>query len=295
MTRLIGVVVNPERTDVADGFVERLRDLGCTVTTTTPDDPAALADAVDELVAQGVDAVAAIGGDGTQRTVAARLAGSDVALAVVPGGTVNLLARVLGVDDLQLAASAAAGTTDRTIDLGRITADDSDAETFLLNSSSGWDAAIISHVDETTKRFGRLGFVATGIVTWVRTRTTPVEIDLDGAPWFRGRAVTVLVLNVGERGSASLHVAPDAELDDGRLDIVILRRHSIAGFLRFAVAILRGDAPPAHEASVGQAERITVRWARPVDAQCDGDGRETASTLVYAAAPQSLRIMVPNG
>ena len=288
MTRHIGVVVNPERTELADEFAERLRAHGCSVTTTTPDDAGALGDAIDELLAAGVDAIAAIGGDGTQRTVAAHLAGGDIPLAVVPGGTVNLLARVLQVDDLERAAAAAAGTEQRTVDMGRIGDD-----LFLLNSSSGWDAAIIEHVDESTKRFGRLGFVATGIATWVRTRETSVDITLDDEPWFGGSAVTVLVLNVGERGSASLHVATDAKIDDGRLDVVVLRRHSIVGFLRFAVAIARGNPPPAREASVGQAERITVRWAKPVSVQCDGDEREPASTITYAAVPATLRILVP--
>ena len=288
MTRHIGVVINPQRTDVADEFVERLRAHGCSVTTATPDHADAISSAIDDLLDQGVDAVAAIGGDGTQRTAAARLAGGGVPLAVVPGGTVNLLARVLGVDDLEHAAAAAAGTRDREMDLGLM-----GDETFLLNSSSGWDAAIIGNVDETTKRFGRLGFVATGMVTWLRTRATQVEIDLDGAPWFHGRAVTVLVLNVGQRGSASLRVAPAAEIDDGRLDVVVLRRHSIVGFLRFAAAVLRGDPPPEREASVGQAERITVKWARPVSLQCDGDEREPAATTDYSARLAALRVMLP--
>ena len=126
------------------------------------------------------------------------------------------------------------------------------------------------------------------------TRATPVEIDLGGTPWFRGRAVTVLVLNVGQRGSASLQVAPDAEIDDGRLDVVVLRRPSIVGFLRFAAAVLRGDPPPEREASVGQAERITVKWARPVSLQCDGDEREPAATTDYSARLAALRVMLPS-
>lgn len=288
MTRHIGVVINPERTDIADDFVARLRAHGCSVTTTTPDDADRLGDAIDELLARGVDAIAAIGGDGTQRTVAAHLAGGDIPLAVVPGGTVNLLARVLEVDDLERAAAAAAGTDQRTIDLGRI-----DDDLFLLNSSSGWDAAIIEQVDDSTKRFGRLGFVATGMATWLRTRATEVDIALDDEPWFDGRAITVLVLNIGQRGSASLHVATEAEIDDGRLDVVVLRRHSIVGFLRFALAIVRGDTPSAREAAVGQSQRITVTWAKPVSVQCDGDEREPAATIEYAAVPTTLRIMVP--
>jgi len=220
--------------------------------------------------------------------VAAHLADGDIPLAVVPGGTVNLLARVLDVDDLERAAAAATGTDQRTIDLGRM-----DDDLFLLNSSSGWDAAIIEQVDDSTKRFGRLGFVATGIATWLRTRETEVAIALDDEPWFHCRAVTVLVLNIGQRGSASLHVAADAKIDDGRLDVVVLRRHSIVGFLRFAVAIVRGDPLPSREAAVGQARRITVTWAKPVSVQCDGDEREPASKIAYAAVPMTLRIMVP--
>ena len=103
----------------------------------------------------------------------------------------------------------------------------------------------------------------------------------------------VLKPDVGQRGSASLRVAPDAAIDDGRLDVVVLRRHSIVGFLRFAAAVLRGDPPPEREASVGQAERITVGWARPVSLQCDGDGREPAATTAYSTQLAALRVMLP--
>lgn len=284
----IGVVVNPERIDLVDELVARLTDAGCDVTTARPDDAGGLGESVDELLAADVDAVAAVGGDGTQRLVAARLADTDTPLAVVPGGTVNLLARVLGTGDLDLAVAAIVGGETRTIDIGAL-----DDHVFVLNASTGWDAALIHAVDESAKRFGRLGYTASGVRQWFRSTTDRVTVRLDGDEWFAGEAMTVVVLNVGQRGSESMHLAPDARLDDGRLDVVVLRRKSVVDLARAAMAGLRGSPPPPDVASVGQAATVEVEWSEPSPVQRDGDDCGVATTTTYTCRPGALRIVVP--
>lgn len=289
MTRRIGVVVNPERPDVGDRVVERLRELGCEVTATTPDTPDDLGAAIDEFVADGVDAIAPVGGDGTQRTAAARLVGTDVALAIVPGGTVNLLAQVIGVDDLDVAIEAAAGTTTRAIDVALV-----DDEPYLLNASTGWDAAVIEHVDDGAKRFGRVGYTLTGIREWVRSESARVRVALDGDTWYDDAAVTVLVMNVGQRASASLHLAPDAELDDGRLDVVVLRRHSFVALMKAAWSTLRGRDVVERDVVIGQAADIVVEWEHEVAVQRDGDERDRARRTTYTVDERPLTVMSPD-
>lgn len=289
MTRRVGVVVNPERSDLGDDIVRHLCDRGCDVTTAEPGSPDAIADAIDELVANGIDVLAAVGGDGTQRTAAEQLIGTDVALAVVPGGTVNLLAAVLDVATIERTALAAAKGRERTIDVGRI-----DGEVFVLNASTGWDAAVIERVDDGTKRFGRLGFVMAGLHEWRRSEPRHVTISLDGEPWFDDSALSVLVMNVGQRASDSLHLAPDAELDDGRLDVIVLRRHSVNGLLRAAWAIVRGHDTPARDVVRAQAASIDVEWECEVAVQRDGDELPAATRTSYRSEPACLRVMVPD-
>ena len=288
MTALVGVVVNPERSELGDRVVTRLRELGCEVISTTPDAADRLVDAIDDLLEQGVTTVAAIGGDGTQRTAAGRLVGTDVALAVIPGGTVNLLAQVLGVDDVEVAISAAAGGTTRRIDVARM-----DGEPYLLNGSTGWDAAVIEHVDDAAKRFGRLGYTVTGIREWLRSEQHDVRIVVDGETWYDESAMTVLVMNVGERASDSLHVAPEAELDDGRLDVAVLRRDDARALLASAWRVLRGRSPSSRDVVFAQGREIVVEWDRDVAVQRDGDELSRARRTEYQVEERSLSVMVP--
>ncbi len=290
MTRRVGVVVNPERSDLGDDVVRLLRDQGCDVTTAEPGSPDELPDAIDSLIGDGVDVVCAVGGDGTQRTAAERLLGTDVALAVIPGGTVNLLAQVLGVDDLQTAVGAAVGDRHRMIDLARV-----DDDAFVLNASTGWDASVIEHVDDGAKRFGRLGYTLTGLREWTRAEPADVSIELDGESWYDDAAITVMVMNVGQRASESIHLAPDAELDDGRLDVIVLRRHSFVGLLRTAWSVLRDEHAPRRELVRAQAAQIVVTWAREVAVQRDGDERGRSKRTTYHVDPTALRVMVPGG
>lgn len=292
--RHVGVVVNPERTDVSDDVIQRLCSLGCTVTTARPGTPDGLRDEVSRLVADGVDVVAAVGGDGTQRTAAAALIDTDVALAVIPGGTVNLLAQVLGVDDIERATIAAAHGATRMIDVGLVVGgEDAERDVFVLNASTGWDAAVIEHVGDGAKRFGRLGYAATGLVQWFQSEANAVTVEIDGHPWYDEPALTVLVMNVGERGSASLHLAPDAEFDDGRLDVVVLRRHSAVGFARSAWNIVRSRSAPSADVRTTQGSEIVVTWADEVSVQRDGDESPPATCVRYASLPGRLRVMVP--
>ncbi len=289
MSRRVGVVVNPERPELGDEIVHLLRGHGCVVTVAEPDAPDDLAAAIDSLVAGGIEILAAVGGDGTQRTAAARLLGTDVALAVVPGGTVNLLAQVIGTADIESTARAAAAGRRREIDVGRI-----DGEAFVLNASTGWDAAVIERVDDGAKRFGRLGYTVTGIREWRRSEPRRVTIELEGASWYDEPALTVVVLNVGQRASESLYVAPDARLDDGRLDVVVLRRHSIVGLVKSAWAVLRGTEAPRQDVVRAQAAEIVIEWDREMAVQCDGDERGQARRTSYKVDPVPLHVVVPD-
>ncbi|MEO6653620.1 MAG: diacylglycerol kinase family protein, partial [Ilumatobacteraceae bacterium] len=253
-----------------------------------------LQDAIAQLVDGGVDAIAAVGGDGTQRTVAAELLDGEVALAVIPGGTVNLLAQVLGVDDVDEAVRVAATGETRIVDVGLISCDGATDDVFVLNASSGWDAAVIEQVGDGAKRFGRLGFVAAGLAQWFRTEPTPVTIDVDGRRWYADPALTVLVMNVGQRGSASLDLAPDAEFDDGRLDVIVLRRHSTIGLVRAGWRIIRGRPASTADVVTAQGAEIVVAWGKAVATQRDGDERASTDRLRYRSVPGGLRVMVPS-
>lgn len=280
----VGVVVNPERAD--DTIVDSLERVGCRVSTRTPDSPGDLTSAISALIDDGVDVIAAVGGDGTQRTAAAALIGTDIALAVVPGGTVNLLANVIGTPEIDDVADAVLSRSTRRIDLARL-----DDEVFVLNASTGLDAAVIGKLDDRYKKFGRLGIAVAGAVEWRRSTEWRVTVTGDGNTSYDGDAHSVLVMNVGNRASAEFELAADARLDDGRVDILVFRRHSLLGLSRAIWAALRGREMPSREVQVARASEAKVVWERPVPTQIDGDPLPDATTTTYTSLPGELKVV----
>jgi diacylglycerol kinase (ATP) len=282
----IAVVVNPERREELEEFLEALGDRSA-VRVIEPQGfdefAGALADA-----ATSADVVAAIGGDGTQRTAAHALKNSPACLAVVPAGTVNLLARVLGIESIDDAASAIRSGHRRTLDTGLV-----DDETFVLNASTGYDAAVMQRVDDSAKRWGRLGYFVTGLRTLSTQRPAHVRVSVDGDVFYEGRAMTVMVTNVGERGSAEFTVAPGSAPDDGQLDVVVQRSDTAPAMLRMIWALQRGRHPRAEDLLVAHGRSIDVRWAAPVPAQCDGDATGRLVEAHHRVDPGSLTVCVP--
>ncbi|MCB0966028.1 MAG: NAD(+)/NADH kinase [Ilumatobacter sp.] len=273
-------IVNPERTDAADELTDRTD-----IDLDRPERADELADRAAEAAADDdVDVVAAVGGDGTQRTVAEAIAGTDTELAIVPGGTVNLLGRVHGIESVDDAADAIERGEAHPFDLARC-----DGRAYLLNSSSGLDAAMIAAVDDRAKRFGRAGYTAMGVVELARAKPGHVTVVVDGETFHDGDALTVMVLNVGQRGSASFTIAPDARTDDGLLDVVVIAG-ARRSYLKAFWSRFRKRLPDEADARFAQGREIEVRWDDEVAVQCDGDPVDARRTIRSTVEPGAVAI-----
>lgn len=278
-------IVNPERSELAGAFDGGDADLDIEIV--EPERADDLPGAAEEAVAAGAEVVAAVGGDGTQRAVADAVAGTDTELVVVPGGTVNLLGRVLGIHDADDALAALEHGRTRPFD--RAWCNDC---SFLLNSSSGYDADVIDRTGDRAKRFGRLGYTIAGLIALLRAEPRHVTVTADGETVFDGDSLTVLVFNVPVRGSTSFRIAPDAEPDDGKLDLVVIRdrRRSL---VRFGLDRFRRRPVRDADAVVAQAATIEVRWEAAVAVQCDGDVSEHAAAIDYTVEPRAVNVRTP--
>lgn len=285
--RRVTVVVNPERGELADDLLAALADDPFEVDVRRLADAADLHREVRDAADLGASVIAAVGGDGTQRTAAGALRGSSSSLAVVPGGTVNLLGKVLGIEDVQDAAEAIRSGRTRAFDVGLV-----DDDPFVMTATTGYDAAVIHDVDDGAKRFGLAGYLGTGIRRLRRDRPRPVTVHVDGRSEFRGRAMSVLIANIAQRGSARFEVAPEAEPDDGRLDVVVLRCATLPGMLRAGAALLRGRAPDPDDVVYFQGRSVEVRWRGPMWSQRDGDDTGRGTTFRYGIDPDRVTLCV---
>jgi len=253
---------------------------------TTPEDPGC--GQTREAVAAGAGVVFAFGGDGTVMACASVLAGTPVALAVLPSGTGNLLATNLGLDsDVADGVKVATDGDRRRIDVGAV-----EDRCFTVMAGMGFDAAMIGGTSEPLKRrIGWLAYVLTGL-KHLRHRPMKVRITLDGGTPMRRRARTVLIGNVG-RLQGGIPLLPDAVPDDGYLDVAVLTPRTIGNWLGLAWGVVR-RRPVVQSMETFRAGRVDVRADRPYPRQLDGDVIGAAKSLTVTIRPAALTVCVPS-
>lgn len=246
-----------------------------------------------EAVEQGINVVVAVGGDGTINEIIQELAGSETALGVIPGGTVNVWAREVGIpQEIAAARAILVNGQTRRIDLGRV-----DGRYFLLMTGIGMDGEITYAVEKKpAKRLGVIGYLLVG--TWLvlgypAFRAT-LEID---ERIIKTTALQIVIGNTQLYGGA-IKYTWQARCDDGQLDICIVRKQSIAGRLATALHFLlhREQQQQYIQYETGQSIKISTR--RPIAMQIDGDplgytekGQVPSQITVE---PGSLKVIVPH-
>lgn len=271
---------------IRDFIAARTLDAGLAVT----DGPGHATELARDAVRRGSEVVVAVGGDGTMNEVAQGLIGSPAALALVPCGSGNGLARHLGLPRtpaaaLQLAGGAAARV--RAIDTGT-----ANGHPFINAMGLGLDAEVSLRFNRLTRR----GLPAYARVAWSAWREfQPERVTLAGG----GRretceALLVAVANSDQYGN-NARIAPGARIDDGRLDLVVVKP---VGLLRAAALVPRlflGNLDASPKVLRLGAPSFTIERARPGTIHTDGETHATAARISVEVRPRSLRVLVPAG
>ena len=242
----------------------------------------------------GAELVIVCGGDGTVRTVCGELAGTGIPVGVVPVGTGNLLARNLALPlYLNAAIDVALAGQDRAIDIVRIAGDLIEPdEHFLVMAGMGFDAAIMEGANEQIKaRIGWLAYVVSG----VRNLMFPavrVDISVDDGPFTRHRARTIVVGNVGFL-QAGLPLLPDAAIDDGRIDVVLVNPRRFLHWLLVVVRVVGRQKKTDETVNRMIGRKVVVRAAHDTPRQIDGDPVGAGRELICECLPGKLLIRAP--
>lgn len=224
-----------------------------------------------EAAVSGADVVIAIGGDGTVRAVCEELAGTGIPVGIVPAGTGNLLARNLSIP-LYLRAAVDVGLNgqDRAIDMVRVTGDEMDESIYLVMAGMGFDAAIMEGVNESFKnKVGWLAYVWAGL----RALMFPairVEVSIDGGPFTKHRARTIMIGNVGYL-QGGMPLIPDASIDDGELDVVLLYPRRFLSWLPIVARVLTRNKRTDETIARMTGRSVVVRTTAAAPRQLDGD------------------------
>ena len=256
-----------------------------------------------EAAAEGYDVVAAFGGDGTINEAANGLAGTDTALAVLPGGATNVFCRTIGVpSDVVDATEHLLGVADRfeprRIDLGRV-----DGRYFLFSSGVGPDAEVVRHVDAHPRRKARYGewyFAWAALLAFgpvVAGRASTLRVDCDGR---EAEGLAFVAQNSDPYtffGRRPVRVSDGAGLSTGSLSGVVLRAASPLDYTTLGPRLLSG-----RPGSVGRHRHIQrfegFRQARvrasaegTVALHVDGDYLGERDEALYEAAPGALWVV----
>ncbi|MDP9795283.1 diacylglycerol kinase family enzyme [Catenuloplanes nepalensis] len=252
---------------------------------TTVDDPGA--GQAGAAVRDGAEVVLVCGGDGTVMSCVTALAGTGVAMAVLPAGTGNLLAANLGLTgDLATGIEVVLQGGRRLIDVG--TAGD---QSFAVMAGMGFDAHMLDATNDTAKKhLGWLAYLG-GAVQHLRGRQMRLQITLDDRPSFHRRARSVIVGNVG-RLQGGMRLLHDAQPDDGLLDIAILSPRTLWHWATLGWGLLLRKRSVARM-EILTAARIDIRASRTQPRQLDGDLIAPGDRLLITVRPNALLLCVP--
>jgi diacylglycerol kinase family enzyme/membrane-associated phospholipid phosphatase len=296
--RTLGVVLNPVRVADANTFKARVdraaRQAGWAgplwFETTVDDAGSAMARAA---VAAGADVVAVAGGDGTVRVVCAEMAGSGVPVGILPAGTGNLLARNLGIPLLmEQAVETVLHGQDRAIDIVSLEGDGLAPTRFLVMAGLGLDAAIMGGAPDVLKR--RLGWPAY-LVAGARHLRYPavwMDISVDGAEPVHRLARTVVIGNVGSL-QAGIPLLPDAVIDDGLLDVVVIAPRRLVGWVSLAWRVVTRHPRVDERLDRYTGRSVVIVAARASPRQLDGDTVSPGTQLRAASEAGLLLVRVP--
>lgn len=281
------VILNPAaRGDRAKSLIDSIRNLSIRAVvrvTAAAGDAEAMA---ERGVEQGFRTIVAAGGDGTVNEVVNGIGTADVALGILPVGTMNVFALELGIpmNNLRRAWEVIERGHERAVDLAM-----GNGEYFVQLAGVGLDAEVVRQTTPDFKRaLGPVSYVVS--LAQVAAGRPPVLTVTDAAGHKR-TGCFVLVGN-GRFYGGPLVLFRDAALDDGLLDVVIFKNQSHWDVMRYVHAILFQAHPELHDVEYFQTPRLRVESDADVPVELDGE--ITGSVPVeFRLAKRRLRVLAP--
>ena len=252
-----------------------------------------------QAAADGYDMVAAAGGDGTLGEVATGLVGTACAMGVLPVGTGNVWAHMLDLPvwtpvyraALSDAAKVLTQGEIRQIDLGQI-----GERYFMLWVGVGLDAQVVTSVEPTREirrslgSLGILAYVVSTVTQLLGLRGSRVTVSIDGHT-MRQRVILVIITNAQLYGP-SWRLAPQAQLDDGLLDVYVFKGSNILDVARYIIMLILGRHRRDPKIETFRARRVDIQSDRSLPFHVDGDVAGS-TPLSVTVVPKALRVVFP--
>lgn len=245
-------------------------------------------DLAREAVKRGVDTVVAVGGDGSINEIAQGLLGSGTALAIVPLGSGNGLARALKIPlNAGLALAVIAADHRKPMDAGF-----ANEHLFLSNAGVGFDALIADRFQHSRKR-GLMNYARLVIGGFASYRPARYKINTDGAQ--REQKAFLMTVANGNQFGYEFKLAPKASVHDGLLDVCLVPPLRFFDLLPLSFFSLRGNIDQSRYMEHFTGKEIEVSSDELSCLQVDGDAvpLTNGKTVYFRVAPGALQVIVP--
>lgn len=280
-----------------------LRDCGWEVERVNSQYPEHTRELAREAVARGFNVVVVAGGDGSIGQAADGLAGTEVALGIIPAGTGNILARDMGlpvpapwypnafVDAARLLVDA----DWYRIDLGAVEDERGKRRRFINWCGAGLDAAVTLRVEpfpEEKRRWGVAAYLLPAVQEVFTYESPRWRVRVDGR-LYEGRYYLVVISN-SQLYAGVVRMAPEARMDDGFLDVSMIHAETVQDFLAKLPMFAVFRKPVGEDIAVYRARDLYIEADPPQPVHLDGDPVTKTPVHVWVE-PQAVTLMVPSG
>ena len=269
--RLIDTVVDHEKNDVSiimSEYAGHAREIAA------------------QAVSDGIDVVVAIGGDGTVNEVGSALCGTDTALAIVPCGSGNGLARHLRIP---MNASRALQTLNNGV-TGKFDYCLVNGKPFFCTCGMGFDAAVsYKFSNEGTRGF--ITYIKTTLTEFFKYKAQDYIIDIDGFK-HEERAFVIACCNAAQYGN-NAYIAPRATMQDGLLDVTVMHGFSLVESPLVGARLFFRSLDKDRHVSIYRGKQVTIERRQDDIMHIDGDPVVMPAKVVFENIGGGIRILVP--
>lgn len=234
----------------------------------------------------GFEIVVSVGGDGSVNEIANGLIGTNTAMAILPTGSGNGLARHLGIPmDLKKAMLALQKGTVQKIDSIQF-----NQECFVNVAGVGFDA----HIGWEFSKFGKRGFssyLKVILRELAALKKQRYELEIDGQAKVEKEAYLISFANGSQWGN-NASIAPLADVKDGVLDIVLVKKFSWLLSLPFGIKLFTKKIHTSSSVETIKARQVIVKQEKNI-AHIDGEPIESGQSITIKVNPLSLNVIVP--
>ena len=239
-------------------------------------------------IEDGVEILLVMGGDGMVNSIGSVLIGTDVALGVIPAGSGNGFARHFDIPlDVKKATIALATARTQPIDVGF-----ANDHPFFVTCSLAWDAALVKGFEKSPVR-GILPYIFAGVYEFFEYTPQPFTFLLDETEKLHVADPMLCTIANLTQFCGGAQIAPDAKSDDGKLQLITIRKKDFAKVLPMIGKVFDGTINNVKEIETHSFQTLTVRRENEGPMQLDGELLSAPAEVQIRVEARALNVLVP--